>query len=191
MELVRKNIHMSRQKARALWQMTLNDDYNVPDAQAPVQQLIMQQGTVEIGECKAEKDRVKLRGSLNVSVLYGEGSPEHAPGSIMCRLPFEEQVHMEGIEEGEAVQVKWALEDVHVSLVHSRKLSIKALITFVLTAEELADEEMAVAVPEGMDVETRMQQVSVAGLAARKRDTCSITDEVILPINQPNIYKIL
>lgn len=191
MELVRKNIHMNRQKARALWQMTLDDDYNVPDSMADVQQLILQRGTVELGECKAQKDRVQLRGHLNVSVLYGDGSPERLPCSIQCRIPFEEQVHMEGIEDGESVQIKWNLEDVSVSLIHSRKLGIKALITFVLTAEELVDEDMAVGVPEGMDVETRMCQVSAAGLAACKRDTCRIKDEVILPMNQPNIGKIL
>ncbi|MBQ8184647.1 MAG: DUF3794 domain-containing protein [Lachnospiraceae bacterium] len=191
MELVRKNIHMSRQKARALWQMTWNDDYNVPDSMADVQQLILHQGTIEMGECSAQKDRATLRGSLNVSVLYGDGSEEHLPGSLMCKLPFQEQVHMEGLQEGESLQVKWNLEDISVSLVHSRKLSIKALVTFVVTAEELVDEEMAVEVSGGADVETRMCQMSVAGLAACKRDTCRIKDEVILPMNQPNIRKIL
>ncbi len=191
MELVRKNIHMSRQKTRSLWQMTLDDDYNVPDSMPDVQQVILRQGTLEITENKPEKDRVKLRGTLNFSVFYGDGSGEQIPSGIQGKIPFEEQIHMEGIQEGENVQVKWSLEDLSISLVHSRKFSVKALITFILTAEELVDEEMAVAVPEGKDVETRMCQVSVAGLAAQKRDTCRVKDEVILPMNQPNIQKIL
>ncbi len=191
MELVRKNIHMSRQKARALWQMTMDDDFNIPDSMQDAEQLILNQGMVEIGESKAEKDRVRLRGSLNFSVFYGEGGGEHMPGSIQGKLPFDEQVHMEGVQEGESIQVKWNLEDVSITLIHSRKLNIKALITFELTAEELVDEEMAVGVPEGQDVETRFCQVSVAGLAAQKRDTCRVKDEVILPMNQPNMGKIL
>jgi hypothetical protein len=190
-ELVRKNIHMSRQKARALWQMTMDDDFNIPDSMQDVQQLILHQGMVEIGESKAEKDRVRLRGTLNFSVFYGEGGGVSVPCSVQGKLPFDEQIHMEGVQEGETIQVKWTLEDLNVSVIHSRKLNIKALITFELTAEELVDEEMAVGVPEGQEAETRFCQVSVAGLAAQKRDTCRVKDEVILPMNQPNIGKIL
>ena len=128
---------MSRQKARALWQMTLDDDYNVPDSMPDVQHIILRQGTLEITECKPEKDRAKLRGSLNFSVFYGDNSGEQIPSGIQGKIPFEEQIHMEGIQDGENIQVKWSLEDLSISLVHSRKFSVKALITFVLTAEEL------------------------------------------------------
>ncbi len=98
---------------------------------------------------------------------------------------------MEGIEEGEAVQVKWTLEDLRVTLVHSRKVSVKALITFVITTEELMDEEIPVGVPQGIQTEMKMQTISVAGLAARKRDTCRVKDEVMLPMNQPNMQSIV
>jgi len=191
MELVRKKIHMSRQKAKVTWQMTLNDDYSVSESQDGIGQVILSRGAVEISECKAEQDRVHVSGNLNVSVLYSGKDEDTLPGSLQCKLAFQEQIHMEGVEPGDEVQVKWDLEDLVVSLVHSRKLSIKALLTFTLLTEELVDEEIAVGVPAGMEAETRMQQVSVAGLTARKWDTCRVKDEVILPMNQPNIYRII
>ena len=48
MELVRRNIHMNRQKGKAVSQMTLDDDYNIPDNMPDAGMIIQEKGNVEI-----------------------------------------------------------------------------------------------------------------------------------------------
>ena len=42
MELVKKHIHMNRRSGSVAFQMTLDDDFNVPDTMEDVEQLILE-----------------------------------------------------------------------------------------------------------------------------------------------------
>ena len=53
MELVRRTIHMIRQKGKAVSQMTLDDDYNIPEAMPDAGMIVQEKGKIEIEEVKA------------------------------------------------------------------------------------------------------------------------------------------
>ena len=48
MELLKKHIHMNRRRGNVTSQMTLDDDFNVPDSMDDVEELIMENGEVKI-----------------------------------------------------------------------------------------------------------------------------------------------
>ena len=191
MELVRRNIHMNRQKGKAVSQMTLDDDYNIPDNMPDAGMIIQEKGNVEIGDLRIEAGRVKVKGTLNFSVLYMEDGPENGLHSVQGQIPFEEMMNVENAKDGDNLQLKWMLEDVSSALINSRKLSVKTIVTLELTVDELFDEEVPVEVEDPETVQVKTCQISTAGLAVRKRDTCRIKDEIILPANKPNIREIL
>ncbi len=191
MELVRRNIHMNRQKGKAVSQMTLDDDYNIPDNMPDAGMIIQEKGNVEIGDLRIEAGRVKVKGALNFSVLYLEDGPESGLHSVQGQIPFEEMMNVENAKDGDNLQLKWMLEDVSSALINSRTLSVKTIVTLELTVDELFDEEVPVEVEDSETVQVKTCQISTAGLAVRKRDTCRIKDEIILPANKPNIREIL
>lgn len=191
MELVRRNIHMNRQKGKAVSQMTLDDDYNIPDNMPDAGMIIQEKGNVEIGDLRIEAGRVKVKGALNFSVLYLEDGPESGLHSVQGQIPFEEMMNVENAKDGDNLQLKWMLEDVSSALINSRKLSVKTIVTLELTVDELFDEEVPVEIEDSETVQVKTCQISTAGLAVRKRDTCRIKDEIILPANKPNIREIL
>ena len=47
MELVKKHIHMNRRSGSVASQMTLDDDFNVPDTMEDVEQLILERGEIQ------------------------------------------------------------------------------------------------------------------------------------------------
>ena len=53
MELIKKNIHMNRLKSRILTQLTLDDDFIVPDIKADIDDVITSQGEVVIDSLRA------------------------------------------------------------------------------------------------------------------------------------------
>ncbi len=191
MELVRRNIHMNRQKGKAVSQMTLDDDYNIPDNMPDAGMIIQEKGSIEIGDVRVEAGRVKVKGTLNFSVLYMEEGPESGLHSIQGQIPFEEMMNVEDAKDGDSLQLKWMLEDVSSALINSRKLSVKTIVTLELAVEELFDVEVPVEVEDADTVQVKTSHLSTAGLAVRKKDTCRIKDEIILPANKPNIRQLL
>ena len=167
MELVRRNIHMNRQKGKAVSQMTLDDDYNIPDNMPDAGMIIQEKGNVEIGDLRIEAGRVKVKGALNFSVLYLEDGPESGLHSVQGQIPFEEMMNVENAKDGDNLQLKWMLEDVSSALINSRKLSVKTIVTLELTVDELFDEEVPVEVEDSETVQVKTCQISTAGLAVR------------------------
>ena len=50
MELKKKYIHMSHEKGRAISQITLDDDYNVPESKPDIMRIITSKGTIHLEE---------------------------------------------------------------------------------------------------------------------------------------------
>ena len=105
MELVRRNIHMNRQKGKAVSQMTLDDDYNIPDNMPDAGMIIQEKGSIEIGEVRVEAGRVKVKGALNFFVLYMEEGPESGLHSVQGQIPFEEMMNVEDAKDGDSLHI--------------------------------------------------------------------------------------
>lgn len=142
LELVKKNIHMNRWKGNATSQITLDDDFIVPDTMDDVDQVILHSGEIIIESVKNQGERVLIRGKLEFNVLYRKdgGGLQTLGGSIV----FEEPVNVPGLEEKDYVQLGWELEDLNAGTINSRKLSIKAIVTLEVKVETLYDVEAAV-----------------------------------------------
>ena len=90
MEILRKNVHMSRRKSQVISQVTLDSDCNVPDARPDVEKLVLDRGEVRVEEVKPDKDRISLKGYLEVEVLYasagaGRASRRWTPGCPLTK----------------------------------------------------------------------------------------------------------
>ena len=51
MELKKKYIHMSHEKGRAMSQVTLDDDYNVPESKPDIVRIITTKGAIHLEDC--------------------------------------------------------------------------------------------------------------------------------------------
>lgn len=191
MELIKKNIHMNKQKNKAVSQITLDDDYNVPDSKPDIGKMIQQQGEVHIDEVKPTADHVGIKGTLDFRILYMSDTGDKMVHSLEGKLPFEETMNLEGAADGDNIRLKWELEDLSANLINSRKLSIKTLVTFTMALEELYDEETAVEIHDDEPVAFRNKGLDVLQLSVSKKDTYRVKDEVVLPSNKPNIFEIL
>lgn len=191
MELVKKNIHMDRIKCRAASQVTLDDDVNISDTMPDALSVVMDRAELKADEIKAAADHVTVKGTLVFSVLY---LTEDGAQSLYCmdgKVPFEEQVFMEGVENGDAVNLKWDVEDFSASLINSRKFNVQALLNLRLSVDELYDEETAVEMYHDEPVEYCKKALELAQIAVQKKDIFRIKEEAELPQNYPNVFQVL
>lgn len=191
MELERKYVGLNHQKGRAVSQVTMEEDLNVPDQKADILKIIHRQGEFRPDEVKGEDGKVKVRGIFLYRILYigegNEGMPEVLEGSI----PVDEIVFLNETEEGDVLDFHWELEDLHASMIHSRKANLKGIL--VLAVEAFREQPAAlVGSPEDcQDLYLRTIPVRLQQEVIHRKDTLRIKEELNLPPGRPNIRRVL
>ena len=189
MELRKESVQMLHVKSRATSQVTFDTDYNVPDAKPDIGRLIQSKGDVSMEEVRLSDGKAFINGNLNVDILY-VGEEDQKVSSLGAKLPFDETLNLEGIASGDKMCLKWEIEDLSVHMIHSRKLNIKAIVTFYAVVDEMAGVQLPVEISdEGISV--KRKKVRLMSLMVHKKDTMRIKDEVTLVSNKPNIEHLL
>ena len=182
---------MNKLKCKSTLQLTLDDDFNVPDVKPDIDQIITGQGEIKINDIKAMNGKLLVKGVLGFNVIYlceGDQRPVH---NISGEIPFDEVINMDVNCSDDEPLVKWELEDLSTGLINSRKLSVKSIVRLYVAIEELYDEETAVMVEGPEDVQYINKKIEVTNVAINKKDTFRVKDEIMLPGNKGNIGSIL
>ena len=189
MELKKEGIQMLRTKSKAMSQVTFDEDANVPDVKPDIGRVIQSKGDVSMDEVRLSDGHAFLRGSLAADVLYvGDGDKKIY--SLTVRLPFEEVLNLEGIANGDKMCLKWEIEDISIHVIHSRKLNVKAVVTFYASVDERVGLQLPVEA-EGEGLSVRKKDVQLMSLGVHKKDTMRIKEEITLNSNRPNISELL
>lgn len=182
---------MNREKGKAASQITMDDDFNVPDNKPDVLRLIQDKGEIKIEETSISPGHIWIKGVLRFQLLYRSDLEERKVSSLSGEIPFQESLAMDGLDEYDSTRIRWQIEDLSVSIINSRKLSVKALVELSVTVDEIHDEEVATAAEQKEGVETLMSTQTILQLFHGKKDTYRFKEEIMLPSNKPNIREVL
>lgn len=191
MEVLKKNIHMYRQAKRAVSQITLEEDFNVPDAKQDVEHIIQNKAKAVVESTRSEAGRLLLKGYVQVSVLYMDDSEGRQIHRLDNRLKFDEYINMDGLEAGETVTLTCEIEDMNVIMINSRKLSMRGLLTFTAITDEIYDMSAAVDAKSDLELCRKKKKLEYMQLEMQKKDIVRIKEEIILPSNKPDMEEIL
>lgn len=204
MELITKRIHTNQMKCRSDIQLTLEDDINVPDSRPDIDHIIKVQGEIQIQDTTPEEDRVLIRGQLSFSLLYLSTEDLRPVHTMHGQIPFEETINMENTVSNDEIHCHFDLEDCRASLINSRKVSVRAILSLHccqdetddlaagtnIISEDAARAEMEhVTPPEGLH--QRFQTMQLTTMALQKKDIFRIKDETTLPKGKPNAEELL
>lgn len=201
MELLMKDIHMCRQAKHAMSQMTLDEDLNVPDVKPDVGMIIQSRGRLLPEHTRAESGKLLADGFLETGILYMDDTKERQLHRLDVKLPFEEAIAVDDLEPGESVRLRYETEDLNVSLINSRKLSIRALIRFEVSSEEIYDLSAAAGVrtddPAGGSAKDspvfceKKETFEFLQLEVQKKDILRLKEDIPLGAGKPNIREVL
>lgn len=191
MELLKKHIHMNRVKCRSSLQFTLDDDFNVPDAKPDVASVITVRGEVRVEEERFHAGKYYVKGTLPFTILYLSDESEQPVQNIPGELSFDEVLHVEEGCEGDGVRLNCIIEDISASMIHSRKLSVKALLRLRFEANELYDESCGVEMMGDEPVESLTESMTLTATAVNRRDFWRLKESTLLPSGKPSIQQLL
>ena len=191
MELKQHLIHRKYQKAEAKNQITIGEDYSVPEGKPDIASLLQKKGEIQMEEVHTEKGKVKIRGILKVWVLYlAERSSEMA-SHLAMEFPFDEVLYIEGAVSGDNLKIDWNIDDLRVNIVHPGKLSVRALVTLWGNITGSENHLVTENVEEQPDVYVKTDTFSMAEPVIERKDSYRVRDEVVLPVNKQNVQNVL
>ena len=190
MELTQKQIHYNREGKRIFDQFYLDEDYNVPDAKEDIQQIIQSTGSVKIEDIRMVENYVKITGKIYFQILYLTSSAEPSPAVLEGKLPFEEMVYAEG-EDAENYYIENMRDEFNAVMVHSRKVSLKAMVEMEIGRERLEDEDATVDVESTVPIYKKKKSVNLLKLHTIKKDTYRVKEEITLPGTKESIGVLL
>lgn len=193
MELIKKNIHMNRLKSRILTQLTLDDDFIVPDIKADIDDIITSQGEVVIDSLRTTDGKVNVKGRLQFKLLYLCNTGDKRLHNMEGALKFDENLLMDGVRDGDNVNVKWDIEDLSIGIINTRKISARAVVAVEAVAEDIYDVETATGIGELDEnrADCLKKHVDISQIAVSKRDILRVREELDIPANKGNIYNVL
>ncbi|WP_230398347.1 DUF3794 and LysM peptidoglycan-binding domain-containing protein [Novisyntrophococcus fermenticellae] len=191
MELMKKNLHQICRKSDAETQITFDEDFNVPDAKPDVGRMIQKKGEVNLQEVQVSEGHARITGSLDFYLLYVSDGDVRRIYNLDGSLPIDENINLDGLNSGDKICLKWEMEDLSIHLINSRKLNIRALITFYAYVEEIQDIQLPTDLKESEGVSVKKEEIPVLELGVHKKDTMRIKKELTLASNKPNIHTIL
>lgn len=191
MELTKKNVRMNKRMCKSNLQITLEDDFNVPDTKPDVERIVTEEGNIEITESNILNGMLMVKGILHFQLLYISQESEQLVHNIQGKMEFDEMVNMEQLQSGDDIKVKWNLEDLNISLINSRKISVKSVVSFMCCAWGIHEEEVAVDIEEKEDIPCLYKKLNLTELVVDKKDIIRLKEEFRLPTGKPNIYQVL
>lgn len=202
LKLRTENINEYRIKDCGLTQITLDDDFNVPDAKPDVDAIVKEWADVVIDEIKpvrdSEKggtDRVCISGAMNFQILYiGRDSKDKVkPVKMEGKIPFSEWINVCDDAKGDYYTCKAVVEDLNIKAVNSRKISTRTIVTLKLSSENLCTVSLASGVEDDGDKEVLKlkKELEFVQLCVNQKDNFRIRENVSLPQGKPEIKEIV
>lgn len=191
MELKKKYIHMNYEKGHALSQITLDDDYNLPDYKPDIVRVMKEKGEIHFDEVKVSDGHLYVKGALQFLVLYRSDQEDKKIDSLSGSIPFSETISLEGAQELDPVQMSAQIEDLSIDIINSRKLGIRALVMLQALIRETRDEEIATDITAEEALEMQKEYQDVLQLLECKKDNFRFRQELPLSSSKPNIRDIL
>ena len=190
MEMMTKQVEMSRVTRKVTNQFVLDEDYNVPDSKNDIEKIILGEGTVKVTEVKPVENYLRVQGCVEFHVLYVAEGFDCAYECLEGKLPFAEMVYVDQANE-EKLEIKDIHVELQVSLVHSRKVRIKALVEMTLESEKEMSEEIPTDLECNCQIYKKQMPLELLKLQVSKKDMYRIKEEITLPGTKESIGRML
>lgn len=190
MELIKKQMFQNQMGKRISDQFMIDEDYNVPDTRPDMSRIVLGVGNAEIEGIKRVENYLYVTGQLCFQILYAADQDEARMASLDGRMPFEEMVYTEE-DQNKEFFVANARVEFNSSMIHSRKLSIKAMIELEIGSDQLVDEDTTVDLEGDEQVFKKQKPMQLLKLHTSRKDTYRIKEEVQVPGTKENIGTVL
>ena len=189
MNIQTKRFDRCQTKSSITTMITVDDDYIVKDTKPDVVKVIYAGGYAVPEETRVNKDAIWITGKLLVTLVYQSDRENAGLEALTSEIPFQEKLNVEDVDETDEVPVRIQKEDINVSIINSRKLSIRALLgvkAFPCKKEQI---QLTRDVEEKVEKRVAKEELLFPYCIVNRKEKMHIRLE--LPSNKPNFGRII
>ena len=190
MDLIFEKVKQNIDKVKCYDSFTFDSDYVIKDNRMDVGKVVCHNAKIKNDEYKLIGDAVWVSGSIEFEVVYVTDEENGQVESISDSFAFQEKVDADGVLEDDELRLYLKIEDMNISIINSRKLSIRGEIK----SELYAKKEVEIGYPLKMSDESIMQlyeEIPVMDMVCDVKDIIRVRKEIVLPKTKSNKYKLL
>ena len=191
MEFSKKEIHTNTLEHTRYSQLTIDDDFNIPDAKGDVERIIAKDGHIIMEDVIAEDGKVRVIGTVCFKAMYKTGKEQPDIEVYTGEIPFEDHVNIDGVTRGSQVECECHLDDITVSTINSRKLEVRGLIGNSISVYSDRVINPTTNLENGQGIECQYNNISRQELCIAKHDVLKLKEDVDIPQAKPNIRELL
>jgi len=171
-------------------QYYLDEDVNVPDVKRDVKRIIMNEGKLQVEEMKHLENHIRISGKILYRILYVTDEAEAKPALLEGRIPFEEMMYTQTLPL-ENLFLKKANVELSVTVIHSRKLNLKAIVDLETGSDGKQEEELLTDIYSNCSLYKKHCETEILSLFTIKKDTYRVKDEVMIGGTKETIGNLL
>ncbi len=192
MEIMKRGMRATHDLGRVTTQITLEDDFNVPDVKPDIVKLLKSTGEVLIDSQQSMDGKLLFSGKLLFKFLYVTGQSQSPVACMKGEIPFSESMYLpDGADTAADIHIDTQIEDLSVGIINSRKVSVNSILSIALTVMCTRAEEPVIGIAFDNEAQYMTKPVKLTSLAASHKDILRIKDEIELSSNKPNISEVI
>lgn len=171
-------------------QALIENDIIVPEDMPDVINVIAAQGDVVINEVAQGDGKVQVDGELWLNIIY-VADKEKKLLKMEKTIDFTHSLEIDGSDAKCRALVNARVEHVDYSLINSRKLNVKAIISISGRVFEREKKEVVVGIQGGSDIECLKKTIKLSNIVGQNSAETFLKEQVKISDGEPNISKIL
>lgn len=175
MEQRKKEIRKSAAGKTMTDQFYVDGEVSVPETKSDVGRIVCSRAQLKIDDMKPVESYVRVTGKIRYQILYTAAEGGQRMAALQGKLSFEEMVYAG--ETPKDVFLKEGQAELTASVIHPRKLSLRAAAELTLIAEAEEEAELTLDVEEEPGLYRKWETRRILRLQTVLKDTLRIREE--------------
>lgn len=190
-ELIKETIEFDRIMGKESIQIIVEGDIIVPDIKPDILRVLQIDGKIDMDQVDISTDRLNYRGQIKANVLYVAENSERLVHNMSGNLSMNDFINMDGINKEMSYAIESTVEHMDYTLINSRKLNVKALITVNAKVLEKKKNEVIVGTDSSLPIQFQTRDFNYYRTVGNNQDRIIIKDELTVPVGKSNIQEVL
>ena len=185
----KEHTYLSEMKMGQSASLLVEGDIIVPDIKPDIREVLLTEAGAVVGSYDYANGKLSFSGTANVKILY---LPEegNCPKCIETKFDFKDSFDFpEG--EGLSFYVKGTTEHIEFSLINSRKMNVKLVVSVSVRAFRTQEKTLLCDVPVSCPLKVRKKPIEVYRLLADTAKELVVSEEIEVPGAKPDVSEVI
>lgn len=181
MELINENINIAESVASGKTQTLAEGDIIVPDIKPDILKILQVDAISSVTDKEISNESISLSGKVDLKILYIPDSENDRLKSITATFDYRDNIENKNISPDSFAVINTNVERVEFSLINSRKLRIKTVVSFEYEIININETTISVGINGCDTIEMQTERISLQNCIDLSEHYFEVQESIELP----------